>query len=79
MDNPLPAKCAKLYAALESGAEKHVINLYCEVVGKETDDQRFAQQVLGSYIARLNRRIKAQKQRVEPGSRKGTYVLAPLS
>ena len=78
MSSELPAKCAALYALLKSGEERHVINLYQEVVGKETDDQRFAQQVLGSYVTRLNRRIKAQKQRVEPGSRKGTYVLAPL-
>lgn len=75
----LPAKCATLYALLESGADVHVLNLYQRTIGKETNDQRFAQQVLGPYFTRLNRRLRDKKQKVAPGSLKGTYRLVPLA
>lgn len=77
-DLQLPPKLAILYAALPPGKDIHVLNIYQTVLGKPINDQRYAQQVLGSYITKLNRRLKGIKQRVEPGSLKATYRLSPL-
>ena len=74
----LPPKLSVLYGLLEPGQDVHVLNLYQGVTGKETNDQRFAQQALGAYFVRLNRRLRAIKQKVEPGSLKLTYRLGRL-
>ena len=75
----LPRKQGQIYHMLEAGEDVHVLNLYQRVIGKETNDQRFAQQVLGPYFTRLNRRLREKKLHVAPGSLKGTYRLSPLS
>ena len=75
----LPPKLQALYDLLECGEDVHVLNLYQKVVDKETNDQRFAQQVLGSYFTKLNRRLRQARKCVQPGSLKGTYRLVPLA
>lgn len=71
----LPPKLATLYGLLENGSEVHVLNLFRHTLGYETEHQRHAQQVMGSYITKLNRRLKTQRKKVEPGTLKGTYQL----
>lgn len=72
----LPASLSTLYALLAAGDEVHVMKLYEGVLGKDTNHQRYAQQVLGSYITKLNRRLRSEGKKVVPGGLKGTYVLA---
>lgn len=71
----LPAKLTILYGLLEKGEEIHVLNLFRHTLGYETENQRHAQQVIGSYIGKLNRRLKGARKRIEPGSLKGTYQM----
>ena len=71
----LPASLTTLYGLLASGEEVHVINLYEALLKKGINNQRYAQQTVGSYVTRLNRRLKAEGKKVVPGGLKGTYVL----
>jgi hypothetical protein len=75
MPTDLPASLAKLYAPLAGGEEVHLIKLYECVLGQGTNNQRHAQQTLGSYITKLNRRLKGEGKKIVPGGLKGTYVL----
>ena len=75
----LPPKLSALYLLLEPGEDVHIVNIYQRVVGKEINDTRYAQQTLGAYITKLNRRLKGIKQRVEPGALKQTYRLVSIA
>ena len=79
MNGPaLPPHLQAVYDVLECGEDVHVLNIYQKVIGKETNDQRFAQQVLGSYFTKLNRRLRGARKCVQPGPLKGTYRLGPI-
>lgn len=79
-DLKLPASLQKLYDALcgnEFGVG--VDTLHSAVYGDtEVEDVRHKQQRLGSYVTKLNRRLKGHKLAVKPGDRKYTYVLTSL-
>lgn len=79
-DLKLPASLQKLYGMLAvcPGGPVAVGPLHQEVYGHVTDDVRHMQQRLGSYVTKLNRRLKGHKLAVKPGDRKYTYVLTSL-
>lgn len=77
-DLALPKQLARLYAMLESGDEVAISTLHEGLDLNEPRDPRHAQQVVGTYVIRLNRRLKAAKQRVEPGRVKQTYALVSV-
>lgn len=83
-DLKLPASLQKLYDALAArvlpdGARSvPVAQLHEVVYGHHTEDVRLMQQRLGSYVTKLNRRLKGHKLAVKPGDRKYTYVLTSL-
>lgn len=53
-----------------------VTTLYESFIGHaDGRDRRQAQQYLGSWITRLNRRLKKHRLRVQPGRLKHTYRL----
>jgi hypothetical protein len=84
----LPASLQKLYDALRaddntaSGAVSPGISvgrLHLAVYGAtDVKDVRHQQQRLGSYVTKLNRRLKAHKLVVKPGALKYSYVLKSL-
>ena len=90
-DLKLPASLQKLFDALRpvdpgNGGpvvrEKSVLDLHEAVYGPLATAQtetRHQQQRLGSYVTKLNRRLKGHKLAVKPGDRKYTYVLTKLS
>lgn len=67
-----PRQIAALYALLHSGEEVS-FEAMIAALGVAVDKNH--QQYLGSYINRLNRRLKKEKKRVVPGRMKRTYVL----
>lgn len=75
----LPEGQARLYArlALQAGGDVPIEELYTAVLGRDEPDRpvRNKQQVLGSYITRLNRRLRASDIAVKPGRVKQTYRL----
>lgn len=73
----LPPQDAKLYGALVCGAEVAISDLIA-ALGVRSRDPRTDQQLVGSYLTKLNRRIKARKQRIVPGRVKRTYVLIKI-
>lgn len=73
-----PAKIQVIFDALEGKGDVHVLNLYKTLTEKESNDQVYAQQFLGSYFTRLNRRLKQSGRRVSPGALKGTYRLIAI-
>ena len=84
-DLKLPASLQKLFDALARQTVEDtpplpvaVGPLHQEVYGHVTDDVRHMQQRLGSYVTKLNRRLKGHKLVVKPGDRKYTYVLTSL-
>jgi len=83
-DLKLPASLQKLYDALDvkdavgKRFEIMVGPLHQAVYGRTIDDVRYMQQRLGSYVTKLNRRLKGHKLAVKPGDRKYTYVLTSL-
>jgi len=89
-DLKLPASLQKLYDALDArrtpdgvAQAVHVEQLHNAVYGRdaapEIETVRHLQQRLGSYVTKLNRRLKGHKLAVKPGDRKYTYVLTKLS
>jgi hypothetical protein len=74
----LPARQKQLYELLLGRGDVAVLELYQKMQGpaEHADDVRYAQQYLGGYITKLNRRIQARKIRVVPGRMKNTYTLS---
>jgi hypothetical protein len=85
-DLKLPASLQKLYDALEGDSTFEtgylpvdVAGLHAAVYGEtEIEDVRHQQQRLGTYVTKLNRRLRGHKLAVKPGDRKYTYVLTSL-
>ena len=83
----LSASLEKLYVALSEArcrpkyetTSVPVADLHKAVYGEtEIEDVRHMQQRLGSYVTKLNRRLKGHKLAVKPGDRKYTYALTSL-
>lgn len=79
----LPASLQKLYDALQPAEDsRSVLELheavYGPLVSAQVNEVRHMQQRLGSYVTKLNRRLKGHKLAVKPGDRKYTYVLTSL-
>lgn len=77
-DPKLPVRQAALYALLVGKGDVPVLDLYRAMGGpaERGGDVRYAQQYLGGYITKLNRRLQARKIRVIPGRLKNTYTLS---
>ena len=71
----LPPKLKELHDFLKGKGDVAILDIYRNVVSAEELPQRAAQQYLGPYITKLNRRLREHKQAVRPGRIKGTYVL----
>lgn len=71
----LPASLQKLYDAVKGGKPVTIDALHDTVFGETLDVRRDMQQRLGSYVTKLNRRLKKHDKAVKPGDLKGTYVL----
>lgn len=72
----LPKQQAKLYAILAGGADIDIDVLYRTLLEKEPPKN--AQQHIGPYISKLNRRIALKGEIVRPGKLKRTYSLQKL-
>lgn len=70
----LPTQLSRIYALLEPGADVPIVDLF-DALGVANRDPKTMQQFVGSYITRLNRRLKSSKKRVVPGRMKQTYTL----
>lgn len=78
MNIELPPQLAKLYQAFDArDKDVPLIDLYGIIFTDLPDEEqlRHAQQRLGPYITRLNRRLKGAKQAVRPGASRRTYRL----
>lgn len=79
MSNSLPPRLGRLYALFpKSGADVPIDTLYVAIFPDEGAAPRDAQQRLGSYVTRLNRRLAKDKQRVAPGVGRRTLRLTKL-
>lgn len=78
MSSDLPPKLKILHDVLKDGGDVHVLNIYQRVVGKETNDHRYAQQCLQRFFQRLNTRLRKEKLRVQPGVVPCTYRLVRI-
>lgn len=74
----LPPKLKELHDFLKGKGDVAILEIYRNVVSPRELPQREAQQYLGPYITKLNRRLREHRQVVRPGRIKGTYVLAAL-
>lgn len=72
----LPKQQSKLYDALATGEDVLIEDLYRVLMDR--DPPKNAQQHLGPYIVKLNRRLHAEGMVVTPGALKRTYVLKKL-
>jgi len=72
----LPPALSKLYSALVGRGDVPIDDLYRLMF--ERDPPKDAQQRLGSYIVKLNRRLVAKGLAVKPGQIKRTYRLHVL-
>ncbi|CAB4126164.1 hypothetical protein UFOVP68_26 [uncultured Caudovirales phage] len=72
----LPRQQAKLYAALASGTDVLIDDLFRILMDREPP--KTAQQHLGPYIVKLNRRLQTHGMVVSPGALKRTYALKKL-
>jgi hypothetical protein len=73
----LPPKLRLIYDMMPFGQDVAIADIF-DVVTEghlRSDDLRYKQSYLGSYITKLNRRLKNHGRRVEPGKLKGTYRL----
>ena len=70
----LPRQQAAIYGVLYNAGDVAISDIL-NALGIDAANTTFDQQFLGSYITRLNRRLKAHKQRVVPGRMKRTYRL----
>lgn len=73
----LPPYLMKLYDALNQKGDVPIVAL-AEVAGLKAEEVRNAQQFLGSYFTRMNRRLAKHKMKVVPGRTKQTYRLIVL-
>ena len=73
----LPPKLRGLYDFMRAhdGEDVTIPAIYGAVVAGDALDLRTAQQKLGPYITRLNRRLREHRKAVKPGRLKGTYAL----
>lgn len=71
----LPPKLAELHRFLEGKGDVAILDIYTSVIDPRDKPLREAQQYLGPYITKLNRRLRSHGQRVQPGRIKGTYTL----
>lgn len=69
----LPERQQKLYDALAGRGDVPISDL-CDAIEANLENTP-AQQWLGPYITRLNRRLAKRGLRVKPGALKGTYRL----
>lgn len=74
----LPEKQGRLYRELQGKGDVAISTLYGALFDGVGGDQRHQQQILGSFITKLNRRLKVVKQVVRPGRLKGTYCIERL-
>ncbi|CAB4121178.1 hypothetical protein UFOVP6_35 [uncultured Caudovirales phage] len=72
----LPKQQAKLYDALATGKDVQIDDLFRALMDR--DPPKNAQQHLGPYIVKLNRRLHSVGLVVTPGALKRTYVLQKL-
>ena len=73
----LPPRLRGLYDFMheQDGEDVDIFDIYCSVISENTPALREAQQQLGPYITRLNRRLREHRRAVKPGRLKGTYAL----
>jgi hypothetical protein len=74
----LPPKLAELHAFLTDRGDVEILAIYGRIIGGKPIPLRSAQQYLGPYITKLNRRLREHRQIVRPGRIKGTYCLVGL-
>lgn len=74
----LPPRLLDLYNALDGKGDVAIESIYETVVGPPPRPLREAQQYLGPYITKLNRRLREHGLIVKPGRLKGTYCLTSL-
>ncbi len=74
----LPPKLRKLHDFMQGKGDVDILEIYRDVVSGDVPPLRDAQQQLGPYITRLNRRLREHRQAVRPGRIKGTYALTTL-
>lgn len=74
----LPPKLKELHDFLAGKGDVEILEIYRNVVGNEELPLRRAQQYLGPYVTKLNRRLREHRKVVKPGRLKGTYVLQAL-
>ena len=73
----LPEKQRAIFDALKGAGDVSVDILYEAISGPERYvEHRDRQQWIGSYLTRINRRLRAHGLRVKPGERKRTYRLS---
>ena len=78
-DTKLPRRQQDLYDLLAGKGDVSITELYEAMGGPNEGDARYAQQWLGSYITKLNRRLAARGLRVTPGRIKNTYALTVVA
>jgi hypothetical protein len=71
----LPRRQQQLYDLLFGRGDVPISDLYAAITKPDCDNRRDMQQWLGSYITRMNRRLRSHGLKVEPGALKGTYRL----
>lgn len=71
----LPPQLQKFYDELFGKGDVPWAHLF-KVLGLQ--EGRDLQQALGPYVVRINRRLRTQRMRVEPGQMKKTYRLVRL-
>lgn len=74
----LPPKLHELYNFLTGKGDVDILDIYRNVVDPQERPLREAQQYLGPYITKLNRRLREHGQIVKPGRLKGTYCLTTI-
>lgn len=75
----LPPKLNALYAFLDGKGDVDILDIYTTLIDpRDGKPLREAQQYLGPYITKLNRRLREHRKIVRPGRIKGTYTLQAL-
>lgn len=75
----LPPKLKALHDSLLGEGDVPILDIYAKVAdGTQERPLREAQQYIGTYITKLNRKLREHGQVVRPGRLKGTYHLTTL-
>lgn len=76
----LPPTIQRLYELVKDGKRVPIVKMHEAVFGLPAGplSQRDMQQRVGSYVTKLNRRIRKQKKILKPAEIKGTYALVKL-